>query len=351
MKILMGICSVLLVVMTFKVLQYLSKYETGEIENENAFVVKVPQSLNLAGVLCIFTGLVCEIIFLYTNFKNDSDITIGHFLIGAGFFILGIIIAFVCSRWSIVFDGNSLTCNRLYKPAVTISAEELDDVNMTGTMFKLVSNGSVITYIDKDCDNIDRFFNWIERYHKGADITANNSKYEITNKNLFHIATSLDFKMCIFAILSFAIISFWIMSDKRNFGDGDVLAKCFLMCFGIFIAAIEFLYRSSNWKKRIKMLNEAMDTDIFSQLSGKRLNYNRIYKDDEWFVAVTPVDCIIFNKNYMKKDIETVLKKGRVLFINIHMNNGKVIENQIDVRDKYCVDQLMEWIGAEIKTF
>ncbi len=158
--------SVVLVIVTYSILTYLSKQATIDVENETSFVVKFPKILDLAGKLCVFIGTIVEIIFLYKNFKHDSDITKGHFWLGACFIVGGLFLAVACARWSVVVDGNMITCNRIFKSSTTINLEDLDDVILTGGTVKLTSGGKTLTSVDKDCDNYDRLYGKLSEYGK-----------------------------------------------------------------------------------------------------------------------------------------------------------------------------------------
>lgn len=68
-----------------------------------------------------------------------------------------------------------------------------------------------------------------------------------------------------------------------------------------------------------------------------------IYKDEEWFIAVPSPECIIVNRKYIEKNIETKTK-AKSIDVSIRTVNGKVIEYQIDDKWKYIVDQLKKWI-------
>ncbi len=166
MKNMVSVISALLIIVIYSVLLYLSKQASLINESGNNFVVKFPKILDWAARLCASGGVVFVLVFLYKVFRKDPKISSGHFLIGAAFVIIGIVLEVVYARWNIVVNGNILTCNRFFKSSTNVSVEELDEINLTGDIIRLSINGKVITYVDKDCDNFDKLCGKLSEYGK-----------------------------------------------------------------------------------------------------------------------------------------------------------------------------------------
>ncbi len=172
---------------------------------------------------------------------------------------------------------------------------------------------------------------------------VNSNKYDMTEKNLYHLSMKYVFKVCFLSIFIFSGCAALCLLGTTRIDSEVIFIVCYFIGFGILLAAIEFFHRLIVWKKRIKMLNDTMNIDVFSEFAGKSLNNNLIYKDDEWFVAVSTPECIIVNKKNMKKDID-ISPRNRAIAITTKMNDGKITKYVIDVRNKFVVDQLLEWV-------
>lgn len=122
----------------------------------NYFTVRFPVILSWVAHISVVGGVCFSIVFIIKYLKNDPKITLGHFIIGGIFVLIGIILQIVYVKWSIIIDGNRIIFNRIFKQQVQYNIEDLDAVNMTGDIIKITVDGKIITYVDKETDNFDK---------------------------------------------------------------------------------------------------------------------------------------------------------------------------------------------------
>lgn len=169
------------------------------------------------------------------------------------------------------------------------------------------------------------------------------NKYEITEKNLYHLSmvSMLNFEIII-------ILLFSIMAGILLFQEQEVTTETYfwiscLIALPVIAFIVDGIYRKIKLRSRIKMLDETLDINSFASIGDKRLSENLIYKDNDWFIAVPSPEIIFINRKFVERIDFT--EKGNYVEVKLHACNGKLIEYKIDDKWKYVVVQLKKWIG------
>lgn len=168
------------------------------------------------------------------------------------------------------------------------------------------------------------------------------NKYEITEKNLYHLSMVAMLNFEIVIILLFVIMGGILLLQEQ---EVTTETYCWIICLialPIIAFIVDGIYRKIKLRSRIKMLDETLDINSVASLGEKSLSEKLIYKDDDWFVAVPSPEVIFINRKFVK-EIDFA-EKGRYVDVKIHTSNGKLLDYKIDDKWKHTVDQLKKWI-------
>lgn len=169
------------------------------------------------------------------------------------------------------------------------------------------------------------------------------NKYDITEKNLYYLSMVAVLNFGIVVELIFVLGAIYLVSQEKQIDAKTIIYTIIIISFGFVFLGPDALIRKISLRKRIKQLNESLNIDMFLVLSEKKLSEKLIYKDDEWFVAVPSPECIIINRNYVRKDIE-IRQRTKGIEVAIHTVDGETIEYIIDDKWKYIIEQLKKWM-------
>ena len=169
------------------------------------------------------------------------------------------------------------------------------------------------------------------------------NKYDLTEKNLYYLSMVSMLNVEVIVNQIFVVCAIIMVFQEKTIDKSTIIYGLILASFGYVFSLIDAIFRRLTLKMRIKRLNKALNVDMFSDLSGRQLDNDLIYKDKEWFIAVPSPECIIVNKNYMRKDI-VIRYRNKGTEVTLHTIDGKKIEYLIDAQWKYMIDRLKKWM-------
>ena len=169
------------------------------------------------------------------------------------------------------------------------------------------------------------------------------NNHDLTEKNIYYLSMVelLNFSVIVDPI--FVVCAVGSVLQEEQIDRITIISAIILASFGYMLSVVDAILRKITLRKRISDINKALNMDMFSVLSGKQLNESLIYKDDEWFIAVPSPECIILNKNYIRKDIE-IKSKSKILEVEVHTIDGETIRYKVNNKWKDIVDRLEKWI-------